>query len=102
MSAAVRFTEEDLRLLPPALTVEEAAGALGISRSSAYNAVRAGTLGAVRISNRFIVPKNVVLELLRMDAERPSLPGLPQTPTPDPTISLPSERSEHEFTRPRV
>lgn len=44
---------------PPRLTytVEEAAELLGISRSGAYEAVRAGVIPAERIGRRWVVPR---------------------------------------------
>lgn len=38
------------------LTVEEAAALLGISRNSAYRAVRDGDLPAVRVRRRLLIP----------------------------------------------
>lgn len=43
------------------LTVEEAAASLGISRASAYEAVRRGDIPAIRIGRRILVPR-VALE----------------------------------------
>lgn len=43
------------------ITVEEAAQVLGISRSSAYEAVRRGELPTIRIGRRYVVPR-VALE----------------------------------------
>jgi len=39
------------------LTVEEAAASLGISRASAYEAVRRGEIPAIRIGRRILVPR---------------------------------------------
>jgi excisionase family DNA binding protein len=39
------------------LTVEEAARVLGISRSSAYEAVRRGELPVVKLGRRYLLPK---------------------------------------------
>lgn len=55
------------------LTVEEAARVLGISRSSAYEAVRRGELPIVRIGRRYVVPR-VALERLLDQAGRTVLP----------------------------
>jgi excisionase family DNA binding protein len=55
------------------LTVEEAARVLGISRSSAYEAVRRGELPTVRIGRRYVVPR-VALERLLDQAGRTLLP----------------------------
>ena len=46
------------------MTVTEAAGVLGISRSSAYECVRRGELRAVRFGRRLVVPRSAVDELL--------------------------------------
>ncbi len=47
------------------MTVSEAAGVLGISRSSAYECVRRGELRAVRLGRRLVVPRSAVTELLQ-------------------------------------
>jgi excisionase family DNA binding protein len=52
--------EEDL-VERQTLTVEEAARLLGISRTSAYEAVRRGELPVLRIGRRYVVPR-VALE----------------------------------------
>jgi excisionase family DNA binding protein len=55
------------------LTVEEAARVLGISRSSAYEAVRRGELPTVKIGRRYVVPR-VALERLLDQSGRTVLP----------------------------
>jgi excisionase family DNA binding protein len=45
-------------------TVEEAAEILGVSRNSAYQAVRAGELPALKIGKRLLVPKAAFEQLL--------------------------------------
>jgi excisionase family DNA binding protein len=55
------------------LTMEEAARVLGISRSSAYEAVRRGELPTVKIGRRYVVPR-VALERLLDQAGRTVLP----------------------------
>ena len=55
------------------LTVEEAARVLGISRSSAYEAVRRGELHTVKIGRRYVVPR-VALERLLDQSGRTVLP----------------------------
>lgn len=42
---------------PITITVEQAAGVLGISRAAAYNAVRRGDIPSVRVGRRVLVPK---------------------------------------------
>jgi len=46
------------------LTVEEAARALGISRTLAYEAARSGALPCVRIGRRLLVPRTGLDRLL--------------------------------------
>jgi excisionase family DNA binding protein len=46
------------------LTVDEAAVALGISRSSAYECAKQGNIPTVRFGRRIVVPRRAVLELL--------------------------------------
>jgi excisionase family DNA binding protein len=45
-------------------TVTEAACLLGISRTSAYELVRAGTLPALRLGRRIVIARRVLEELL--------------------------------------
>lgn len=53
--------------LPAVVSVEEAARVLGISRSTAYNAVRDGDLPSVRIRGRILIPAQKLAELLRCE-----------------------------------
>ena len=46
------------------MTVVEAATALGVSRSTAYECVRTGQLRAVRLGRRLVVPRSAIDELL--------------------------------------
>lgn len=48
------------------LTVEEAAATLGVSRASAYEAVRRGEIPAIRIGRRVLVPRVALDRLLWM------------------------------------
>lgn len=48
-----------------AFTVDEVAQLLGISRSSAYQAVHSGEIPSLRIGRRYLVPKQALDELLR-------------------------------------
>jgi excisionase family DNA binding protein len=50
------------------VTVTEAAQLLGVSRMTAYSAVRDGTIPSVRLGRRVLVPK-VALERLLAGAE---------------------------------
>lgn len=52
------------------MTVTEAAAVLGISRSTAYELARAGTLPALRLGRRLVVPTHALEELL--ESARPS------------------------------
>ncbi len=45
-------------------TVREAARALGIGKSAAYEAVKTGDLPALRIGGRYVVPKDALDRLL--------------------------------------
>lgn len=51
-----------------AVSVEEAAGLLGISRSFAYELVRRGELRAVRLSRRLVVPVVSLEAVIGIDA----------------------------------
>ena len=48
----------------PTLTVDETASVLGICRASAYEAVRAGEIPAVRIGRRVLVPTARLVAML--------------------------------------
>lgn len=52
------------RVEPLTVTVSEAAVALGISRTTAYECVRTGELRAVRLGRRLVVPRDAITELL--------------------------------------
>jgi excisionase family DNA binding protein len=54
----------ELRKLPPVLTVEEAAKILRISRGSAYESVRAGGIPSIRIGRTIRVPTHALLSML--------------------------------------
>ena len=51
----------------PTVPVEEAAQWIGISRSSAYAAVRAGEIPSIRIGHRLLVPTAELRRLLGVD-----------------------------------
>ena len=53
------------------MTVEEAAKALGISRTLAYEAVRTGQLPTVRIGRRLLVPRAALERLLESASSCP-------------------------------
>ncbi len=46
------------------ITVTEAAEVLGISRSTAYELARDGTLPSLRLGRRLVVPRHALQELL--------------------------------------
>jgi len=51
-------------------SVEEAAAALGIGRSTAYAAAREGSLPVLKVRNRLLVPTAKLLAMLGVEAER--------------------------------
>ena len=50
-------------------TVSEAANALGIGRSSAYELVRTGQLASIHIGRRLLIPKRAVRQFLGLPPE---------------------------------
>lgn len=50
------------------LTVTEAAACLGVSRGTAYQAVREGTIPAIRVGRRIVVPIHALQAMLEGDA----------------------------------
>jgi excisionase family DNA binding protein len=50
--------------LPPTISVEEAAVLLGVSRSAAYRAAKAGQLRTFRMGRRLLVPTAPLLRML--------------------------------------
>lgn len=54
------------------ITVEDAARLLGISRNSAFRAVRSGELPAIRIGRRLLVPRDRVVAMLGVAASEAS------------------------------
>ncbi|MEO6651528.1 MAG: helix-turn-helix domain-containing protein [Ilumatobacteraceae bacterium] len=46
------------------VTVSQAATMLGISRSSAYECVRLGSIPSIRLGRRIVIPRRAVDELL--------------------------------------
>lgn len=53
--------------LPPTLTVEQAAEMLGVSRQSAYAAVRNGEIPSISVGRRKVVPTAAFLKLLGVE-----------------------------------
>ena len=50
--------------LPPTISVEHAAELLGVSRSAAYRAAKAGQLQTFRMGRRLLVPTAPLLKML--------------------------------------
>jgi excisionase family DNA binding protein len=50
--------------LPPTISVEHAAELLGVSRSAAYRAAKAGQLVTFRVDRRLLVPTAPLLRML--------------------------------------
>jgi excisionase family DNA binding protein len=55
---------------PLALSVEEAARLLGVSRTLAYESVARGELPSVRLGKRIVVPRRALDELLEIAIDR--------------------------------
>jgi excisionase family DNA binding protein len=53
----------------PTLTVEEAGRYLGISRPTAYEAAKNGTLPVLRVNRRLLVPTAALRRMLALDME---------------------------------
>jgi excisionase family DNA binding protein len=51
----------------PTISVERTADLFGISRGSAYEAVRRGELPSIRIGHRIVVPTAALLRLLGVE-----------------------------------
>lgn len=51
-------------------SVEQLAGELGISRQSAYNGLRQGTIPAIRIGRRFIVARTAIADWLKNSGQQ--------------------------------
>ena len=56
-------------------SVEEAARILGVGRQSAYTAVRDGTLPAIRVGRRLVVPRAALERMLATPETRPARPA---------------------------
>ena len=57
--------------LKPTCTIDECAIVLGISRGSAYAAVRSGELPTIRVGRRLLVPTAALRRMLSFDAPQP-------------------------------
>ena len=58
------MTALELSKLPPTISIEESALLLGISRSAAYRAAKAGQLVTFRVGRRRLVPTAPLLRML--------------------------------------
>jgi len=90
---------------PLTLTVEQAAGVLGVGRSTAYDLVRSGDLKSIRLRRRIVVPVAHLAESLGVDRDvvwailtdaAPALEGPPRvapsrTPVSSPRPSATAE-----------
>jgi len=56
----------------PTMTVEEAGDLMGLSRGSAYKAVRAGEIPVLKVGKRLLVPTARLRGLLGIDEARAS------------------------------
>ncbi len=54
----------NLERLPPTISVEQAADVLGVSRSSAYRAVKNDEIPTFRVGRRLLVPTAKLLAML--------------------------------------
>lgn len=48
------------------LTVAEAAACLGVSRNTAYDAIRRGTVPSIRLGRRILIPSQALEALLEL------------------------------------
>lgn len=67
-----------VRMRSQTLSVPEAAVALGISRNSAYEAIRRGEIPAIRLGRRLVVPRPALASMLSAsgDPTASSEPGV--------------------------
>jgi excisionase family DNA binding protein len=59
--------------LPLTLTVDQAAKLLGISRGTAYQAVRQGQIPSLRLGRRLVIPTGKLMVLLNGHADEKTL-----------------------------
>lgn len=62
-------------IAPQVWTIEEAAALLGVGRTTAYGAARAGQIPAIRVGRRLVVPRAALAALLRTPAQPVEDPG---------------------------
>lgn len=68
-----------------AVSVDEAAGLLGISRDLAYDLVAQGQIPAVRLGRRIVIPRVQLELLLSGQDEGDSSGSAPSLPAPEPS-----------------
>ncbi len=61
----------------PTITVNEAGELLGVSRSTAYEAVRVGEIPSIRLGRRLVVPTAAIRKMLLLDEPPPVRTGAP-------------------------
>lgn len=61
----------------PTMTVEAAGGLLGVSRSTAYEAVRSGEIPSIRLGRRLLVPTAAIRRMLLLEAAAQRQDGSP-------------------------
>ena len=54
------------------MTVTETATMLGISRSSAYECVRTGSIPSIRLGRRIVIPKQAIVNILDVASPVPA------------------------------
>ncbi len=59
------------------MTVTQAAIALGISRTTAYECVRLGSIPSLRLGHRIVVPRRALHELLSTPTDRSAATSQP-------------------------
>jgi predicted DNA-binding transcriptional regulator AlpA len=68
ITTAGKFTEDDLRNLPPVVDVPTAAAVLGIGRSAAYDLIRTEKwpTPTVRLGKLIRIPTSALLDLIKV------------------------------------
>ena len=68
IATASKFTEDDLRNLPPVVDVPTAAAVLGIGRSAAYDLIRTEKwpTPTVRLGKLIRIPTSALLDLINV------------------------------------
>ena len=68
IATAGKYTEDDLRNLPPVVDVPTAAAVLGIGRSAAYDLIRTDKwpTPTVRVGKLIRIPTSALLDLIKV------------------------------------